>query len=351
VLDAGSMVPAVATPVRRRYRADGRAAVELSPLQLAARDRVAGRIASGEYPLVSAACPVCGADDARPVAEKDRYGLPMSTVICGRCDAVYTTPRLSDDALASFYTEDAYVLDRGDFPPAGFHELQKAKGHQIRAFIDGVARLEPGSTVVELGCSAGGVLAAFAEAGHRALGCDLDGEAVAFARDMGLEVECSDAIGFLQTLHERPGLVVLEQFLEHVPDPMGLLLDVRRVVPDGTLVYVGVPGLRHIAEQYDGDLLAYLELDHLIHFDLWTLERVVAPAGFERLAATEQVRALLRAGRSSDEPAAAPGVPIDEYIERLDASWRRRSPQRLARRLRKLPGHLRVAAGAVLGRD
>jgi SAM-dependent methyltransferase len=344
------MVPAVAPPVRRRYRADGRAAVALSPLQLEARDRVASRIASGEYPLVSVACPVCGGDDPRPLADKDRSGLPMSTVVCGRCDAVYTSPRLSDDALGSYYTQDAYTLDRGDFPLAEFHELQKAKGRQIHAFIDGAAALEPGTSVVELGCSAGGVLAAFAEAGHRAVGCDLDGEAVAFAHGVGLEVERSDAIAFLQTLRERPGLVVLEQFLEHVPDPVAMLEDIRRVVPDGTLVYIGVPGLRHIAEQYDGDLLAYLELDHLVHFDLWTLERVTAPAGFERVAATEQVRALFRAAGSGQEPPPAPDVPVGDYLEQLDANWRRRSPQRLARRLRKLPADLRVAAGAALGR-
>src|SRR5687767_7285263 len=60
------------------------------------------RLASSEYRLVAEPCPCEAADDTL-VAEIDRYGLPLTTVICGRCGCLRTNPFLDDASLDHFY--------------------------------------------------------------------------------------------------------------------------------------------------------------------------------------------------------------------------------------------------------
>jgi hypothetical protein len=67
-----------------RYAADGRAAISLNPGQLAARDNLRRKIDTGVYPMESESrlCLICSGRDFAPLAQKDRYGLPVSVVAC-----------------------------------------------------------------------------------------------------------------------------------------------------------------------------------------------------------------------------------------------------------------------------
>ncbi|MBA3481416.1 MAG: methyltransferase, partial [Pirellulales bacterium] len=69
-----------------RFARDNAAAVQasLSPARRAMVEAFERRIASSQVHLVDERCP-CGAADDTVVSEIDRYGLPLTTVLCAAC--------------------------------------------------------------------------------------------------------------------------------------------------------------------------------------------------------------------------------------------------------------------------
>src|SRR5205823_6579753 len=67
-----------------------------------------------------------------------------------------------------------------------------------------------------------------------------------------------------------------------------------RVQKVGDLVFIGVPGLFQFPEHYRHNFLAYLEYQHLYHFHLYTLERLMARFHYELVFGNEIVRALFQ---------------------------------------------------------
>jgi SAM-dependent methyltransferase len=103
-----------------------------------------------------------------------------------------------------------------------------------------IAAIPPGfnySSVVEIGCATGELLAAFpVPAGARKVGFDISSENVACARLRHPDIEFFDS-----DFREFDGLtdiVVLSDVLEHVPDDRGMLRDAGRL---GRLVLINLP--------------------------------------------------------------------------------------------------------------
>jgi SAM-dependent methyltransferase len=334
----------------RRYRDDGSAIFPMSEVQLAARNRVRDKIRVGDYPLEDVPCPHCGGVRSTLLSEKDMYGLPMVVSACGDCGFVYTSRRLAARSLSAFYQNDYRQLDRGVVAPQEeFFELERRKGERILQFVRdaGCADRLRDKLVVEVGCGAGGVLAAFRERGYRVLGGDLGAEYVAFGAAKGLDLVVGDTAALCAAIKERGaavGLVIYEQVFEHLADPRGELSTIDGVLDDESLLFIGVPGLRNIEAHYDADLLRYLQIPHLMHFDLRTLTRMVESRWFSRLAGDETVRALFE--RRRVQPSAG-AVSADEDIVRFLQRMERR---RRVISLRKTPYRLFVRTGSRIRR-
>lgn len=88
-----------------RFVFTGREHVVLTPAQRAARDRVRMRLENGEYRLRDCPC-LCGNPHGFPVAETDRYGLPLQSVLCSECGLLRINPRPDQEALKEFYLKD-----------------------------------------------------------------------------------------------------------------------------------------------------------------------------------------------------------------------------------------------------
>jgi SAM-dependent methyltransferase len=179
------------------------------------------------------------------------------------------------------------------------------------------------TVVLEVGCGAGGILGWFRERGCRVLGVDLGGEYVAFGREKhGLplfEGDVEEGIALLAAEGSRPDLVIYEQVLEHVTDPVAELRRVRECLPVRGHLFVGVPGLRNIARHYDSDVLRYMQLPHLSHFDLTSLRAVAGEASFTVLRGTESVHAVFGpAAKTTDTPRPNPPGETLRHLKRLE---------------------------------
>lgn len=68
--------------------------------------------------------------------------------------------------------------------------------------------------------------------------------------------------------------VVLDNVLEHIPEPTSLLAEIRRVLVPGGTFLVGVPGVRGYAAHSD----------HKVFYDARGLTKVLVDAGFSRVS-------------------------------------------------------------------
>lgn len=327
-------------PLSRRYMS-GRPALSLNAVQMDAREGVLKKIKSGEYCLVTKRCPLCDSDDGTVVASKEMYGLPCETAVCKNCNFVFGRRQLSGDSLGKFYANEYRKLDRGrEFPGAEFFDLQYGKGALIDVFLrESCVPLPPNSLILEVGCGAGGILAHFKELGHQVVGFDLGREYLDYGRersDLNLhEGNLERAISFLKAEGKSPKLIIYEQVLEHISDPVAELTQLREFVSGDAILFVGVPGLRNIDQHYDSNVLRYLQIPHLVHFELTTLVRAAKLAGFSLIAGNEVVRAVFRPTHVGDEHEIFPSKldradHLDEpemvlYLRNMEGRWKVKS--------------------------
>lgn len=168
-------------------------------------------------------CPVCGNGKADPVL---RAG-PRQMVRCGRCRLVYRSPRPSAEELSHAFAEDAAAA-------AATGRLDQRRGRNFRRFLD---RWEgPPGRLLDIGCGDGWFLRLARERGWETVGTDLSSEAVRQARErLGVDARCGELRSF--RFPDRSfKLATLWNVLELVPDPVGFLQEIHRVLePGGTL--------------------------------------------------------------------------------------------------------------------
>lgn len=297
----------------------------LNDVQSGARRRILRRFDRGVYRLAEVRCPLCGGNAAETASERETYGLPVEVAVCQGCGLVYTRRRMDDATLRRFYNEDYRRLERGTpLPSDAFFELQRTKGPLIRDFLaEAGMDLAPDSLIVEIGCGAGGVLAYFGELGYAVAGCDIGREYVRYACETrGLDVTEGGLDDFARQLrqqHRTPALVIYEQVLEHVPDPVAELARVRHVFAGARAAFVGVPGLRNIDAHYNSDFARYLQAVHLTHLDLASTAAIADRAGWQVKHGNEVVRALLAPRAPGAQAAGLKPLPARETLDYLAA--------------------------------
>ena len=170
------------------------------------------------------------------------------------------------------YVED-YVRvypDGYQYYPLGLRRRQspQTRGNFInhRRFYEFCSQFVPGRRVYDIGCGSGHGLGTLASAGPRALaGCDLSGQAVAYARRYygGLaKITRQDAVE-LEYDDDVADVVICSEVLEHVKDygcERQLLRGLTRIARPGGLVILSTPNL----EVSPGHGFHYRELSALI---------------------------------------------------------------------------------------
>jgi len=219
---------------------------------------------------------VCGSDRRHTYASFDR----LEFVRCDDCHTVYKAFEPLDLRPADFY-ESSYFHGRKSARDKRFeHRVRKA----MRLIRDGL-EFTPARTLLDVGCSLGYVLEAGARLGLDCAGLDISEYAIRHCRKRNYRVER----GGLHRMPWRDGefdLVVMKHVLEHTPDPMRALAEVRRVTSAGGALVVLVPNLHY----FKGILLrrSYryfrpddLGMQHYVYYTAATIRRLVEAAGFQ----------------------------------------------------------------------
>ena len=138
-----------------------------------------------------------------------------------------------------------------------------------------------GGTLLDIGCGAGGYLAAMKALGWNVLGIDLSPLAARIAHDSyGVPVR----VGTLETagIQDRSmAVVTMVHAIEHVPDPVGHLRQCHRVLQPGGRLVLTTPNFSGLMSRLFADHWMALEPPrHLWLFTPGTLRACVERAGF-----------------------------------------------------------------------
>ena len=219
-------------------------------------------------------CDLCGSSDFALLAERDRRGQALPTVICRVCGLVVHAEIPSDDELEAYYRRQ-YRLDyHGEYIPSAHRVVREwRRGRRLVRLLKPL--LGHDDEVWEIGCGIGCTVSNFQCAGFRAKGIEPGDGFRRFAVEK-LEVDARG--GRLADLPHQPlcDVVLLVHVLEHLPSPSQALMHVRALLRGGGKCYLEVPnaGAPHAAP---GKIFHFA---HLYNFTPDTLGMLAAKAGF-----------------------------------------------------------------------
>ncbi len=275
----------------------------LSPLNRWADRLERERIAQRVRPHLTGAP---GLPDEGPCRHARRFrvfSVPRPIDFCPDCQMGLTPPEHLEtgDSLAAFYDEayPRHGLYQGD---GVFAEHVRENGERVEAYLaalrpagagagtgEGAAGDGGGPKVLDYGSGNGRSAIFWLERGWRYVGVDPSAENVAFARGLvrrmagaGKEraaLGCGFAEHPLIAASAPFDLIFLCHVLEHVPDPVGLLAELRRHAAAGGGLYVEVPDGRRYT--WDPRHRGYANKEHLWDFTAAALERLVEAAGWK----------------------------------------------------------------------
>lgn len=289
----------------------------LNELKTKYRNIMVEKIRRGEYKQEPNPCP-CGARLDSKVAAKDRYDIPITTLLCLKCGLMRSDPYYSAETLAKFYNNEYRPLYAGNWKSTDdFFSEQRTFGRNIRTFLEKEFYGGPmkGKKVFEVGCGAGGILEAFREIGNSVAGCDYGKEYLKFGKGKGLNL----AVGGVETLRQfgQADLIILNHTLEHLPRPRETLEKIRSLLAPAGILYVALPGIFSIHDTYKGNLMTYLQNAHVWHFTLKTLSALLADAGFTLLAGNEIIQAVYRPSANALKPEPENPQKILKYLGKI----------------------------------
>jgi ubiquinone/menaquinone biosynthesis C-methylase UbiE len=234
-------------------------------------------------------CPVCSTEPARLLSTvPDPLALdeePFGLVRCAGCGLVYTQPRPDAASLGAYY-RDVYSGRGGD----QMHDAQTNQGlwyiNEARwKVLAPHTQLGPEDRVLDVGCGYGAWLAfVYGRTGSELFGIDTDAGSI--ERNL-----CKDhgtlGVGSLEEQEFPDGhfaMVSMMHSLEHMPRPVQTLVELRRVLRPGGLLFLEVPNYASLLRSVLGrHWFPLLVPQHLQHFEVPTLRRALEEAGFEHI--------------------------------------------------------------------
>lgn len=243
------------------------------------------KLRTGEYEVRHFRCP-CGSDEEDVVISKrDRYGLPLTFVLCIGCGTIRIDPYLDEDSLTDFYVHLYQRMYRRIAHLDSEFRRQETYGRRVLDWAR--TWLEPGSCVYEYGSGGGGALKVFSDAGYEVAGMDYSQELLDYGRQRGVPNLYHGSMNALASRGlPKADLIYLHHVLEHVGDPIQALAECRAHLKSNGRVVVIVPDVSRIDSfAYPaGDLLPFLHVAHKFNFSAEGLRRVVRRAGYRDTA-------------------------------------------------------------------
>ena len=217
------------------------------------------------YRMLDYSC-VCGSSSGFVVSEIDRYGLPLTSIMCENCATIRLTPFPDNESMSDFYTHYYQDMYKRSNDVRKYFDIQKSYGKKHLALNP---QLKPGDLVIELGCGAGGALQVFKDAGFDVAGHDFDNRLLVYGNSKGLNLHYGSILRLQESLKGRKAALIFSNHVfEHIADPFGTLLICKEMLAEGGRIIHAVPDIYkcHNNDSYHGDLLQMIHISHIFNY-------------------------------------------------------------------------------------
>lgn len=278
---------------------------------MAQGDRQKAEAAATRPGFEDRACPLCGADRPETLwqgrfddpdvaghlaafhysgfAPGALAGESFRLCRCGDCGMAYHRRVLNAAGLARLYGQWADAAQARRFEEAHRHagpdEAARDARRRLRLVlrllaISGSDRAGGAPSLLDYGAGAGGTMLAATALGCRAVGVEPSATRPQDAAGRGAVLYPD--LAALEQAGEPPfDAVVLDQVLEHLPDPLPVLRRIAARTRPGGALFLAVPDCRGITVPQDFDRFHRVQpLEHLNAFTPDTLDRIARAAGF-----------------------------------------------------------------------
>jgi len=245
--------------------------------------------------LVAADCALCGGVNSVVVVRQEVFGENFHVVRCTGCGLMRTNPRPDAAWKERFYDSkyNGYMESQSrDFVYAP--DPSRLMGYnRLLDFL--TMRTNPKSSLLDVGCAAGLFVKEASNRGFRATGCDYSETAIAYGKNhFGVSIIRSVAEE-IDSPDDQYDVVTILHVIEHLPEPLKVLRELRRVLKPGGLVLIETVNysahakiekhLKFLIPVY-GSLthrqgLPWVPFDHLYHWSPETLMAAMEMAGFK----------------------------------------------------------------------
>lgn len=186
-------------------------------------------------------CEVCGCTDNQVLVDHveagDDYFAKLPVTGCTNCGYVYQSPRFNKEFYDAYYDKYYRLMLFGDSEPDREFLLdQVRRGEYLRRSI--AHYLPEKGRLLDVGCSAGGLMVSFAQRGWEVFGADPDSVYAKFGKQkLGLKIEAMSAEDMILS-EAHYDLIVITGSLEHVFDVNRVLELCRKATAPGGLLYI-----------------------------------------------------------------------------------------------------------------
>jgi len=162
---------------------------------------------------------------------------------CATCSLLVLNPRPAETELSRIYPNSYYAYDFLAKKHVGYTVKSWLDRFSARMYLDAAKGLE--GNILDVGCGDGRLLSVFQQTGHRSevlFGVELDEKAVQAARDKGFQV----FHGRIEDSEYTEGsfkLIILQQVIEHVSDPVVVLRRLQRLLVPGGILVLETPNI------------------------------------------------------------------------------------------------------------
>lgn len=229
-------------------------------------------------------CPVCSRRTVlAKVVYDDRYGYPgdFGLLKCSSCRHICLDREFSETEIRNMYTE---YYPRRNYDTAEYRPLQRKtgfrswlKGEQCHAYC----YVPRGVRVLDIGCGFGETLGYHQSRQCAAHGVDVDENVGSVAKELGFNVK----IGLFDSCNYKKQFfdyVTIDQVLEHLIEPIAMLLGIVEITKPGGTVIISTPNVQGWGARLFGEKWIHWHTPyHLNFFSRDSIRRAAKKTGLQ----------------------------------------------------------------------
>lgn len=215
---------------------------------------------------------LCGELNSTVLFVVDKYTV-QKCLVCGQ--AYVSGISLSN---SSEYDESNYFIERNKY----LEKWEELSAH-FQTILDKIKKYKSNGTLLDVGCSVGILLDVARQSGFVVKGVEFSRWASEFARQKGFDTVTG---GLTEAAYPEKNfdVIVMNHVLEHIPEPLKVMAEIRRILKDDGLLVMGVPNFgSYMARLMKEKWFSLMPDQHIWQFTHESLGNLLKRTGFEEV--------------------------------------------------------------------